>query len=160
MIWGLRRLMVFDMHLYYRALEKRLQEKGQELKAFVVLGNLIQYDGCNQRELADYCFMLPSGLTNILRRYEEIGWLTRKPGPLYRETCVYVTDAGRAEFDSLMETFNEMEEMMFQDFSEEEKSELEKYYLRIGNSIYDGELSAGRSHFAGIRPGERGKIII
>lgn len=160
MLWGLRRLMAYDSHIYYRALDKRLQERGQELNAFVVLGNLIQYDGCNQRELADYCHMRPSNLTNILRRYEEKGWLTRRPGPLHRETCVYVTEGGQTEFASLMETFNEVEEMMYAGFTEEEKKLLEQFYIRIGNNIFDSELKQGRTHFAGIRPDEIEKPVI
>ena len=160
MLWGLRRLVVYDIHMYYRALEKRLQQKGQELRAFVVLGNLIQYDGCNQRELADYCFSQPSSLTNVLRRYEEKGWLIRKPGPLHRETCVYVTDAGREEFESLMVTFNEMEKIMFGNFSDDEKKVLEHAFIRIGNNICDEELMQGRTYFAGIRPDEIEKPVI
>lgn len=159
MLWGLRRLMVYDMHMYYRALDKRLQERGQELNAFVVLGNLIQYDGCNQRELADYCHMRPSNLTNIMRRYEEKGWLRRCPGPLHRETLVYVTEVGYREFESLMITFNEVEDMMFAGFTDEEKRTLEKYYIRIGNNIFDAELAQGRVHFAGIRPDEIEKPV-
>ena len=159
MLWGLRRLMVYDMHMYYRALEYRLQQRGQELNAFVVLGNLIQYDGCNQRELAEYCHMRPSNLTNIMRRYEERGWLRRSPGPLHRETLVFVTNEGKQEFESLMVTFNEVEEMMFAGFTEEEKKALEKSYIRIGNNIYDAELAQGRIHFAGVRPDEIEKPV-
>lgn len=160
MLWGLRRLMVYDLHLYYHALNKRLEEMGKELNAFVILGNLVQYDGCNQRELADYCQMRPSNLTNILRRYEANGWLRREPGRLHREIFVYITEEGRKEFDVLMVVFDRMEEIMFSGFSEEEKILAEKVFIRIGNNIADAEKEEGRSHLGGIRPGSRQTPVI
>lgn len=160
MIWGLRRLMVYDMHLYYHALSKRLANMGRDLNTFVVLGNLVQYDGCNQRELADYCQFRPSNLTNILRRYEARGWLRREPGHLHREIFVYITEEGRREFDSLMVTFDEMEEIMFAGFSEEEQLLCEKLFIRIGNNIFNKEKEEGRIHLGGIRPGARKTPVV
>ncbi len=160
MLWGLRRLMAYDCHIYYHALGKRLQEEDRELNAFVILGNLIQYDGCNQRELADYSRMRPSNLTGILRRYEKKGWLYREAGRRHRESLVYITDAGREEFAALMVIFDAMEEIMFADFTEEEKNQCEQFFLRIGNNIYNDEKEKGRFHLGGIRPGLRKEPII
>jgi 2-C-methyl-D-erythritol 4-phosphate cytidylyltransferase len=55
--------------------------------------------------------------------------------------------------------FNEVEEMMFAGFTDEEKKALEKSYIRIGNNIYNAELAQGRIHFAGVRPDEIEKPV-
>jgi DNA-binding MarR family transcriptional regulator len=101
-----------------------------------ILFALWEKDGQTQKELADHLIIKPSSLTVNLQRMEKAG-LIKKAVDLEdkRISRVYITEKGNSLRVQIEKTLQIVEEECFKDFSEEEKTILKVYFLRIQDNL-------------------------
>lgn len=109
-------------------LEKINMHKGQPMMLFL----LCKEDGISQATLAKELMIKPATVSMMVKRMEKAGLVTRKrDAEDERISNVYVTDEGR-EIGSQLKSFQkEMEEVVFDGFSEVEKADIKNYLERI-----------------------------
>ncbi|MDP4089017.1 MAG: MarR family transcriptional regulator [Bacillota bacterium] len=103
-----------------------------------ILETLKQIDGCMQKELAEACEVEPATITSILPGMEKKDLLKRETkmyGPGIRALRVSLTDKGKSMEREVARILNEVEDVSFKGFTEEEKENflamLERIYLNI-----------------------------
>ena len=101
---------------------------------------LYKQDGLTQTELVDKLCVTPATISNMVKRLERSGFVTRKGDPAdERISRVYLTEAGRAMQKKMRENINEIEEHTFQGFTTEEKATLHSFFARIMDNLKDIE---------------------
>ncbi|CAM3476949.1 MarR family winged helix-turn-helix transcriptional regulator [Marinicrinis lubricantis] len=105
-----------------------------------LLLRLARQEGLSQNELAQQLRIKPATLTVALKRLEKHGVVLRKPDEKdQRISRVYLTDKGRQISQEVREALHQLEEVCFQDFSEEEKLQLRQFLNRIHDNLKDNE---------------------
>ena len=160
MIWSPRRLFVYCYKLYQKTLSARLEERGVPISYPQILGNLWKDGPCNQRKMAHLCLMKPSSLTNVFRDMEAEGLIVREMGGKRRETTLYITEKGIEMFKVSQAVFDELEEVMYRGFSDEEKAVYDEHTMRVIKNLMAEEQRSGRIHFNGFIPKNEKKIVL
>ncbi|MEA5025811.1 MAG: MarR family transcriptional regulator [Desulfitobacterium hafniense] len=107
-------------------------EKGQPR----ILDYVHVNDGCIQREIRDEFSLDASSISNLLSKLEENGTLRRERNPLStREVNVYITDKGREVQKRMEVVYDELEQIIFQGFSPEEKEQCIHYLSRLTKNM-------------------------
>lgn len=97
-----------------------------------VLGKLVDKDNITQKELSDSCGIDPATLSRALDRLETIGYICRMAHPTCRRSLqIALTESGREKAQQVRNAFQEMENQMLKDFSENEIQNLIKIMERI-----------------------------
>lgn len=103
-----------------------------------ILETLIHLEGCMQKELAKACEVEPATITSILPGMEKNGLIKRET-TVYevgkRALCVSLTDKGKAIVGEVARIFNEVEDLSFKGFTEEEKETFLSMLERIHENI-------------------------
>lgn len=119
---SLHYLIMANQMLVQRALLEQL--KGTELTIGQpkILDYLKEHDGCNQREIANACFLEAGSLTTILNKMEEKGLIERRMLPGDRRSFhIFMTEKGKRKQALVTEAFAGIEEKAWADFSPEER---------------------------------------
>lgn len=113
----------------------------------MLLKFLSAYDGMTHSEIAERLEISPAAVTKVIRRLEEQNYLKRQPDPKDdRISRVYIEPEGRKIADDIHRKFGQLDEQMFQGFSEEELEILFGYLLRMQSNLQTGEMMCKNSH--------------
>ena len=75
-----------------------------------------------------------------LRKMEEKGLVKKEPDPNdQRKTRIHLTDTGRSRIEDLKQLFRKTEEIMLQDFREEEKLLLRRFLMQIEENVMESK---------------------
>jgi DNA-binding MarR family transcriptional regulator len=115
-----------------RVLEKYNMHKGQPM----LLLALSDHDGLPQSILAKKLVVKPATVSATVKRMEKAGYVVRRrDAEDERISNVYLTDAGRAISSELADQQSDMDELVFEGFSDKEKDQMRNYLERILNNI-------------------------
>jgi DNA-binding MarR family transcriptional regulator len=96
-----------------------------------VLCKLYVQDGLTQSEIAQQLSIQGATLTDMLQRMEEAGSVSRRrDSEDNRLVRVYLTEMGREKERYIMEQFSKLEEAIFVDFTEGERTLMRQLLIR------------------------------
>lgn len=104
------------------------------------LMNIFYHQNCSQKDLAQLLFVSESNVTQIIKRLEKNGFISRKIDANNKSRkIINLTDNGRTLVFKLLKDMYEWEGEFFRDYSEEDvrkfKSMLYEYSQKTINSI-------------------------
>lgn len=91
---------------------------------------------------------------------EAEGLIVREMGGKRRETTLYITEKGIEMFKVSQAVFDELEEVMYRGFSDEEKAVYDEHTMRVIKNLMAEEQRSGRIHFNGFIPKNEKKIVL
>jgi MarR family transcriptional regulator, organic hydroperoxide resistance regulator len=101
-----------------------------------VLFEVGKKDGITQSELAQKLEVTPATMTNLLRRMEASGLISRiRDENDFRFSNVHLTEAGRQALAQAVEVAHHIDEIIFSGFSPEEQNEITNYLERIHSNL-------------------------
>lgn len=99
-----------------------------------ILNFLAANSGCSQKELATFCKIEPATATNILAGMEKEELIYRERNPKDKRILnVFLTEKGIKSQMQVEKVFNELDEICFDGFSEEERNEA----INLINRLYE-----------------------
>lgn len=102
----------------------------------MVLNYIAAHEGCMQRELAEHCHIEAASMTSILSVMEKRGLILRTRNPESKRIInVTLTEKGKLAQQQVVKTINEINEISFRGFSEEEQKETIRTLKRIQENI-------------------------
>ena len=136
----LQMLMMRSAHLLkYQTislLERFDMNMGQAASLFI----LSRYGNLTQRQLSGRAGITPPSMNVALRKMEEKGLVKKEPDPNdQRKTRIHLTDTGRSRIEDLKQLFRKTEEIMLQDFREEEKLLLRRFLMQIEENVMESK---------------------
>ena len=111
---------------------------GQELSAGQpkVLEYLIAHDGVAQKDIAEACIIEPATATSLLARMEKTGLIDRRSREDdKRYILVYLTEKGRARAEASVNVLSDVEEHVFEGFSDAEREAFISYLERVNGNL-------------------------
>lgn len=111
---------------------------GQELSAGQpkVLEYLIEHDGVAQKDIAEACIIEPATATSLLARMEKTGLIDRRSREDdKRYILVYLTEKGRARAEASVNVLSDVEEHVFEGFSDAEREAFISYLKRVNGNL-------------------------
>jgi DNA-binding MarR family transcriptional regulator len=103
-----------------------------------LLCRLYDQDGMTQSEIGEQLSVQGATVTNMLQRMEETGLIVRRRDPQdNRLVRVYLTGAGREKERSINSQFEELEAMIFEGISPEERATLRQILRRLSQNMSD-----------------------
>ena len=115
-------------------LERFDMNMGQAAILFI----LSRYGNLTQRQLSGRAGITPPSMNVALRKMEEKGLVKKEPDPNdQRKTRIHLTDTGRSRIEDLKQLFRKTEEIMLQDFREEEKLLLRRFLMQIEENVME-----------------------
>lgn len=106
---------------------------------------LAEHGPCRQRELADYFEIDPAAVSRMLDNMRKAGFVTCRADERNRRSdVVELTEKGRTAYGNWRAHCREMEGIMLQGFSEEERAAFAQYLSRAYNNfkVRQGERGA------------------
>lgn len=104
---------------------------------------LMNRDGLTNNELSQKLEVSPATITNMVKRMESAGFVTRQRDPADdRVIRVYLTGKGQEVWGEIEKTMQIIEGIAFKDFSAEEKSLLRQLLLRVLENVRDAQESS------------------
>lgn len=101
-----------------------------------ILYVLWQEDGVPIKTVSDQCGLAITSLTTMLERMEKQGLITRIQDPSdKRKTLLFLTDKARSLKNDYNEVSNQMGDIYYRGFSEEEIRQFEGYLDRVRNNL-------------------------
>ena len=99
-------------------------------------------NGCTQKELAEHLHISPASVATTLKRMEKSGFITRADDKNdSRKKRLIATEKGVNALREFRKICRETDGQLFNDFSDEEKTQLMSYLKRLNANIADSELS-------------------
>ena len=129
-------LMMENHTLFSKMVFERLS--GQELSAGQpkVLEYLIEHDGVAQKDIAEACIIEPATATSLLARMEKTGLIDRHSREDdKRYILVYLTEKGRARAEASVNVLSDVEEHVFEGFSDAEREAFISYLERVNGNL-------------------------
>lgn len=111
---------------------------GQELSAGQpkVLEYLIEHDGVAQKDIAEACIIEPATATSLLARMEKTGLIDRRSREDdKRYILVYLTEKGRARAEASVNVLSDVEEHVFEGFSDAEREAFISYLEQVNRNL-------------------------
>lgn len=132
------KLLIGTYNLHYKKSTSQFGALGLSPGQPKILETLKQLDGCMQKELAEACEVEPATITSILPSMERND-LIKRDTVVYdtgkRALSVSLTDKGKCKGREVEGIVDEIEELSFRGFTDEEKetflSMLERIYVNI-----------------------------
>lgn len=101
-----------------------------------ILYVLWQEDGVPIKTVSDQCGLAITSLTTMLERMEKQGLITRIQDPSdKRKTLLFLTDKARSLKNDYDEVSNQMGDIYYRGFSEDEIRQFEGYLDRVRNNL-------------------------
>lgn len=123
-------------------LDKKLAVLGLSVGQVPYINTTLEQEGQTQDDLAARVCVNRAATARTLKTMEKMGLITRKENPENRrQKLVYPTDKSRAVHGDLLAILDEYNELMFRDFSSDDKTTLIQLLDRVVNNIQD-ELDA------------------
>lgn len=128
-----------------RASVKQLRSFGLSVAQFDVLAHVGAAEGVTQQELARHLLVTKGNVTQLLDRIERRGWIERQPDG--RANRLYLTEAGRQLFDSVVPAHEAHIARQLDTLSAEELAELHRLLRKL-----DRSMSPPKGRPSGINP--------
>ena len=97
---------------------------------------LYSHEGCQQKDIAEYCYVESATLSSVLSKMEKRGLIERKRlAEDKRAYAIYIKDEARPIFEAVNQTFDEVLKTAFDGFTEEEADEFRRYLNRVENNL-------------------------
>ena len=117
---------------FYDRLAKIGLHRGQP-KMLRFLG---ENDGCRQKDIADRFFLRAASVSGVLYTLEKQGFIERRQNPRSRrETLIYLTEQGKDKLVQVHKFYEEINELWFEDFSEDEYEDLMELLGKLQKSL-------------------------
>lgn len=117
---------------------KVLDDVGLHIGQPMMLRSLYKKDGVPQSILAKELVITPATASAMVKRLEKGGYVIRKRDAKdERVSNVYLTDQGRELSSKLKVVKDQMEELVFDGFSAEEKKTMRSYLERVMDNMAD-----------------------
>ena len=113
-----------------------------------LIAYLSQNGPCCQRQLAAYCEIDPAAVSRMLDNMRKAGFVTCRADERNRRSdVVELTEKGRTAYGNWRAHCREMEGIMLQGFSEEERAAFAQYLSRAYNNfkVRQGERGGSRT---------------
>lgn len=118
----LHKVLIRLFKIYRRRAKCELSKIGLSQGQPQILNFLIKNNGCIQREIAENCKIEASSVTSILLTMEKKELIYRSSNSENRRILnVFITDIGISSQKKISKIFNHLDELCFDNFSEEEK---------------------------------------
>jgi DNA-binding MarR family transcriptional regulator len=122
--------------LYRNMVDSFVESLGMYRGQAMVLCTVVKQNGLTQSEIAELLSVQGATITNMLKPIEEAKLITRQRDPEdNRQVRVYVTDAGQAIEAMIGQRFKELEDVIFQDISEEKRDLLRELMMQMINNM-------------------------
>lgn len=132
--------LMMQVCLAYRTLSDSLMDQIAMHRAqAALLCRLFVEDGLTQSEIADQLSVQGATVTNMLKRMEEAGLVSRQRDlDDNRLVRVYLTEAGRNKERSIAEQFVKVEQAMFEGLTQEDRASLRRILRRMLDNMSKG----------------------
>ena len=132
--------LMMQVCLAYRTLSDTLMDQIAMHRAqAALLCRLFVEDGLTQSEIADQLSVQGATVTNMLKRMEEAGLVSRQRDlDDNRLVRVYLTEAGRNKERSIAEQFVKVEQAMFEGLTQEDRASLRRILRRMLDNMNKG----------------------
>jgi MarR family transcriptional repressor of mepA len=108
----------------------------------MLLKFLVHHDGMTHSEIAERLEISPAAVTKVIKRLEEQNMLKRQSDPKDdRISRVFIQPEGKRVADNIRNVFIQLDECMFQGFSEEELEQLHGFLVRMQSNLQQGEMT-------------------
>lgn len=124
------------MKLHRSIMEQRLNKTGVYRSQHQILRILAEHTNASQKEIAEHLHVSPSTVAVSVKKLEKGGYITRivdQTDNRFNKLCL--TDAGRDIVEHSRIFFRNVENQMFDGFSEEEYAAMEGYLDRIYQNL-------------------------
>jgi DNA-binding MarR family transcriptional regulator len=132
------KLLIGTLNSHYKQSSSQLRLLGLSSGQPKVLETLKQLESCTQKDLAKACEVEPATITSILPSMEKND-LIKREAIVYeagkRALSVSLTEKGKAMEGEVARVFDEVEELSFRGFTEEEKETFLSLLERIHTNI-------------------------
>ena len=136
----LQMLMTRSAHLLKYQTISLLERFDMNMGQAAILFILSRYGNLTQRQLSGRAGITPPSMNVALRKMEEKGLVKKEPDPNdQRKTRIHLTDTGRSRIEDLKQLFRKTEEIMLQDFREEEKLLLRRFLMQIEENVMESK---------------------
>jgi DNA-binding MarR family transcriptional regulator len=106
----------------------------------MLLKFLHHHDGLTHSEIAEKLEISPAAVTKVIKRLEEQNYLRRQPDPKDdRVSRVFIQPEGKKVEEEIHSIFHQLDDRMFQGFSEEELEILHGYLVRMQLNLQQDE---------------------
>ncbi len=117
---------------FYLLIEKKLNRfglvKGQAQLLLLIRDN----EGCTQKDLAEYYNVKYSSMSERLNKLEKLEYITRvHEDDNFKNNRIYITNNGKQAANTCRRVLNDLENKLFQGFTEKEIGALEKMLIRL-----------------------------
>ncbi len=97
---------------------------------------LAERDSLTHSDIARELRISPAAATKVIKRLEKLHYLKRQPDPQdERVSRVYIEEEGRAIIDRIHQSFHELDQITFEDFSDEDLEEFQVLLTRIQTNL-------------------------
>lgn len=132
----LDRLFAEVCRLKHAHVHSRLKGLGLYRGQPAVLRALWEKDGLAHTELARRLGVQPATITKMIRRMERSGFVERRPDQRdQRVSRVYLTEAGQAVREKVLQIWQALDEEAFAGFTPEERELLHGFFSRIRENL-------------------------
>lgn len=116
-----------------RAAEYEIKQKlGFTSSQWKVIIALNQFEGLNQKELADKIYVDTSTLVPIIDKMEKNGLLERKPDPKdRRHNRLFLTKKSESTVDSIVEVIIQLKKLFYKGISKEEQESMRPHLRKM-----------------------------
>lgn len=136
----LQMLLMRSAHLLKYQTISLLERFDMNMGQAAILFILSRYGNLTQRQLSGRAGITPPSMNVALRKMEEKGLVKKEPDPNdQRKTRIHLTDTGRSRIEDLKQLFRKTEEIMLQDFREEEKLLLRRFLMQIEENVMESK---------------------
>ncbi len=109
----------------------------------MLLKFLHRHDGLTHSEIAEKLEISPAAVTKVIKRLEEQNYLKRQPDPKdERVSRVFIQPAGKKVADDIRNLFLQLDDCMFQGFSDKELELLHVFLVRMQSNLQQDETYA------------------
>ena len=113
-----------------------LKDYGLKAKHPRILYYVSKHEGCQQKDIAEYCYLESATLSTVLANMEKRGLIERRAQDNDRRAySIYPKEEARPVYDAVVRQFEETERIAFEGFSAEEKKQMQDYLRRIEENI-------------------------
>jgi len=106
----------------------------------MLLKFLSHHDGLTHSEIAEKLEISPAAVTKVIKRLEELNLLKRQSDPKDdRVSRVFIQPEGKKVAEDLHTIFQQLEDQMFQGFSNEEMEQLHDFLIRMQLNLQPDE---------------------
>lgn len=127
--------MISSNRLHRKAIETVVDDIGIHRTRHQVLMNLAKRCFASQKEIAEHIGITQAAMTGSLAKLERDGLISRRSGADGRFNEISITEKGRSIIEHSKAHFSEIDNKAFDDFTEAEIEQFEKYLDKIQNNL-------------------------